>query len=471
MLGALEVCNGVDDDCDGTTDVGEYGDLQGPEPPLSYRPVDYEDEDGDGVANCVDPCPVYVDGAPADPTMAAEGTLGNPWPTIQAGLDGSAGCEQVWVYPGTYVENVRFGGRNVRLESVAGPAETIIDGSDGSGDRRAVVTFDQGEQQPAALVGFTVRNGTGNTIYSSWKEVLADPADDRSGGGIFVAAASPLIQGNVIRDNTVRDQGGGILLYASYAHVIGNEIANNVADDTHDCGGGILATNSEALIEDNDFHHNRCTGSSGDGAGLMAYASSDHIRGNVFWGNRANDNGSGVRLSYYGEVLFEGNLIYGNDGQGLMVSHGTTGRVVNNTIVGNSTYGLYIFISSGSAYSAPLLANNIIAWNDGCGVSDNSDSPFTFLHNDVYANGTNFCGNLSGSSNPTGDDGNISESPRFTAWSDDGDFTNDDFHLRSDSPCHDTGTDATVYGVTTDHEGNPRPRGAGYDMGAFEVQE
>jgi hypothetical protein len=42
---------------------------------------------------------------------------------------------------------------------------------------------------------------------------------------------------------------------------------------------------------------------------------------------------------------------------------------------------------------------------------------------------------------------------------------------RSTSPCHDTGADLSPYGITTDHEGNPRPSGAAYDMGAFELQE
>jgi hypothetical protein len=149
----------------------------------------------------------------------------------------------------------------------------------------------------------------------------------------------------------------------------------------------------------------------------------------------------------------------------------TTGRAINNTIVGNTTYGLCVFISSGSVYSAPLLANNIIVWNDGCGVSDNSSSPFTYQNNNVYGNGTNYCGNLSGGNNSTGEEGNISQNPQFVTWSDDNNFTNDDFHLQSTSPRHDTGADLAPYGIATDHEGNPRPSGAAYDMGAFEIQE
>jgi hypothetical protein len=460
--GASEACNGVDDDCDGTTDVGEFGDLVGP-----GWAIDYQDNDGDGIANCVDPCPVFVDRAPPQNTNAVRGTLGNPWPTIQAGINASGSCDRVLVFPGTYVENVRFNGHHVRLESVSGPAVTTIDGN----RTGAAVTLDQGEQHPAAIVGFRVTRGSGNRIYSLWKEVLATPANDTSGGGIFVKAASPLIQGNVVIGNDVLDQGGGIFLYASYAHVLDNEVADNIARDEHDCGGGIFSTNSEALVERNYIHGNRCTGSSGDGAGLMAYATSDHYRANIFTRNQAQDNGSGARLSYYGEALFEGNLVYGNTGQGVMVSHGTTGRVINNTIIDNTTYGLYIFISSGSVYSAPLIANNIIAYNDGCGVSDNSDSPFVFRNNNVFSNGTNYCGNLGGSSNPTGSNGNISSNPAFVAWTNDNNFANDNFRLGSTSPCRNTGTDVAPYGVTVDFDGNPRMAGAATDMGAFEYQE
>ncbi len=40
-----------------------------------------------------------------------------------------------------------------------------------------------------------------------------------------------------------------------------------------------------------------------------------------------------------------------------------------------------------------------------------------------------------------------------------------DYHLSAGSPCIDTGTDAGVY---TDIDGQSRPSGAGYDMGAYE---
>ncbi len=52
--------------------------------------------------------------------------------------------------------------------------------------------------------------------------------------------------------------------------------------------------------------------------------------------------------------------------------------------------------------------------------------------------------------------------PRFV------DPENGDYHLAEDSPCIDTGTSSAA--PDTDIEGNPRPQGAGHDMGAFESE-
>jgi parallel beta-helix repeat protein len=44
----------------------------------------------------------------------------------------------------------------------------------------------------------------------------------------------------------------------------------------------------------------------------------------------------------------------------------------------------------------------------------------------------------------------------------------DDYHLQSNSPCIDAGI--TLSGVTDDYDGNPRPRGAAFDIGAYEYK-
>ncbi len=44
----------------------------------------------------------------------------------------------------------------------------------------------------------------------------------------------------------------------------------------------------------------------------------------------------------------------------------------------------------------------------------------------------------------------------------------DDLHLSASSPCIDAGDPVTT--LAEDIEGNPRPAGSGYDMGAYEHQ-
>ncbi len=59
-------------------------------------------------------------------------------------------------------------------------------------------------------------------------------------------------------------------------------------------------------------------------------------------------------------------------------------------------------------------------------------------------------------------EGNIKADPLFV------DPDNGDFHLKTNSPCKDAGTDAGVY---VDIDGDTRPQGAGFDIGADEIVE
>ncbi len=75
---------------------------------------------------------------------------------------------------------------------------------------------------------------------------------------------------------------------------------------------------------------------------------------------------------------------------------------------------------------------------------------FDFNYCDFYDNGFE---------TPSGI-GNISDNPMFE------DAINSDFHLTSTSPCIDAGTDTGA--PVIDYDGNLRPQGNGFDIGAFE---
>ena len=129
------------------------------------------------------------------------GTSGDPYTSIQYALSrpSTVDGDQLLVRPGTYVENVDFLGKAVKVVSSSGAAVTAIDGGAG-GAFLSAVTFQSGEGRGSVLEGFTVQNGWG-TIDAAFTFT--------EGGGILILDSSPTIRDCVARDNEA-DKGGGI---------------------------------------------------------------------------------------------------------------------------------------------------------------------------------------------------------------------------------------------------------------------
>src|SRR5262245_56070479 len=98
-------------------------------------------------------------------------------PTIQGAINAASNGDLVQVAPGTYIENINFLGKAIRVASEQGPEVTIIDGNQAG----PVVTFASGETAQSVLNGFTVRNG----------KAAVSPILE--GGGIRIANSSPTI--------------------------------------------------------------------------------------------------------------------------------------------------------------------------------------------------------------------------------------------------------------------------------------
>jgi len=443
--GAPANCDGLDNDCDGLGDVDEG----------------FDDADGDGIANCVDECPVYTD--LANVTGLEDGSYDHPFLTIQeaVGQAGLVACESVLVAQGTYLEDVDFGAVSTLVESADGAELTTIVGT----GTASVVTLDGG-QEGAGIVGFTITGGTGNPDQG-WEETEEGL---HYGGGVLIAYTDARVQDCVITGNQVDGRGGGVFVYGAEAQVLDNEISDNVASRLNNAGGGIAAKHSASLIAGNWITRNVAPAISGDGGGVALVESHDHVRANLITLNSAEGWGDGARLTD-GSALFESNHVQDNLGDGVTVSSYDTSSVVNNTIVGNTAVGLFVYTYQ-VGYAVPAVANNIIAFNGTYGVRDQSNQGFTFVYNDVYGNVIgDYDANLG---DLTGVMGNISEDPLWVAFSDDLDPSNDDLHLGIGSPCIEAGMDAGVYGAEEDFDGVERPQdGDGdefpwYDMGAFE---
>ena len=132
------------------------------------------------------------------------------------------------VAAGSYVENIRFAGRDIVLRSQDGPEVTTIDGSTLP---RAVIEFELGESNACIIEGFRITGGSGSGVFEG----------ERNGGGIWIQEAEPSIIGNIIEHNdatagSIVGLGGGIYCRASFPNselplrapkIIGNTIRFN----------------------------------------------------------------------------------------------------------------------------------------------------------------------------------------------------------------------------------------------------
>jgi hypothetical protein len=154
--------------------------------------------------------------------------------SIQSAIESASDGDIILVDPGTYLGQINFLDKNVTLASLIYSgydqndlAKTILDG-DGQGP---IVTFNDGQDQSAILLGFIIENGSAS----------------QSGGGILIEDASPTIDRNIIHNNhagSCGGTGGGIAVQGeSYPHIFGNVIHDNIVSGECDCicyyGGGV----------------------------------------------------------------------------------------------------------------------------------------------------------------------------------------------------------------------------------------
>jgi hypothetical protein len=423
-----EICDGIDQDCDGSKDE------------------DFDDTDGDSVADCIDDCPVY-----ADPTVTGgDGSLTSPYASIASAitLRGSY-CDEIVLMAGTFDENVDYGGEDLQISSYYGADYTTIAPSAGG----SVVTIASGESSAASLSGVTISGGSGTTgsgspLTSSYTH----------GGGLFVVSADPTITDCVIEGNSVTGFGGGVLLFDYDGTFEDNLVDDNISTTSPNAGGGGVYLDGDAVFVNNEIINNTKGGTSGDGGGLIV-TGSPLIEGNWFEGNTASQGG-GVRSSNANAIIIN-NVFYDNTPSGLTLSYSDTGPVINNTFIDNASYGIHSFTCcgyTGTTGPTSKVVNNIIEGSGSIGILVTGLTTFASLsYNNVHGSGS---ADYSGLTDPTGTNGNISADPVFTSST--------DFSLQSTSPCVDAGTDTSSDGVTDDIDDTSRYSGSGYDMGAYE---
>ncbi|UCG69845.1 MAG: PKD domain-containing protein, partial [Thermoplasmata archaeon] len=235
------------------------------------------------------------------------------------------------------------------------------------------------------------------------------------GGGIYCTSSSPSIINCKIIGNTADRYGGGV--YCSYSNFL--TIANcEISDNVARYGGGIYTSYSLPYIT-NCIINGNTTDQDGGGS------HSDHgslINTNcTFNGNSAGDDGGAIRNSSSSSTIINCTF-YGN-------SAGDDGGAIRN-------------------FSSTSTIKNCILWGDT--PDEICYSGFSVTYSDIQGG---YC-----DPNITQ---NINEDPLFV------DPNAGDLHLQCNSPCIDKGTGNDA--PSTDIDGNPRPLGEGYDIGAYEM--
>jgi len=317
---------------------------------------------------------------------------------------------------------------------------------------------------------------TGCTV--SGNEVLQGP-----GGGLSMISSETSLDECTISDNVASTSGAGADFSNTIADISDCLIENN--SSTGWDGGGVNFSGTEFtlyssailwnsanadgggfMIDSNSSGRiSACTFSGNDahrGGGIFGRALiSLEIDNSIFSGNSAEQSGlnggdgGGCYLEICPEVLYTNCMITDNLAAGTGARGGgfylrdSDPELMNCTFSGNSAWAFFGDPFGGGIYcsdSDPYLTNCIL-WGDEPDeiYSTGSSSP-TVHYSDVQ-------GDWPGT-------GNIDEDPLFL------DPANGDYHLTDASPCMDAGTDDGA--PMDDFEGDQRPVGDGWDMGADE---
>ena len=472
--GGTEVCDGADNDCNGTVD-------DNPTDGDTY----YADSDGDGTGDpsttavaCSTPSGYTDNDWDCDDTDSAEpvvadvisgsssgtGSYGDPLDTLQDAIDRAGTC--VIALQGTYNEEIDLSGVSITVTGVEGRSVTWIDpnfsvcsaatlASGTCSTYGPAVTVAGGTSATPTLSGFTITGGTGTATTTSTSTTCADSSSSYAsgntctveiyeffGGGVYVDGDDPIFDDVAIEDNLLPEYeqykvpggdfhqvwtysyGGGIYVVDGSITITGSDLTENFADQ----GGGIfVGSGGTADIDTSNVLGNEAS----DGAGINLDEGDANLANAVVAFNDADTDGGGIYQQTSGTLTLTNVTTAGNSsstsgsarGDAIYTSSGTTAYAYNSILQGDS--------SNAVAYSAGTATGTYDDWYNA-------------------SSGTTSSGWTSGT-------GDLSTNPKFNNYSNDGNINNDDLSLKSTSPCIDAGDPSSS---SNDADGTTNDMGA-----------
>jgi len=312
------------------------------------------------------------------------------------------------------------------------------------------------------------------------------------GGGLKASGMDVTVSGNLFQGNSCNGGGGGANLSGSALIVTANTFAHNVASTSGWYGGGGLyiagvstsgfgraPVYTPAVVENNDFVSN----AGRDGGGVYVAQGAIKLSRNSFHGNSAEASGGALFVtqpdtSGYSSIVTATANTYVNNfldthswtlGGGDISIAGGELQARNEIIAETVSAAQAIFVTGGAyvGHHVTLVDNGDFALTTDGGMAS--------LTNSIVASST--VGGLAGA-DITSDHtlffncGNPCMSGAVCANSITGDpaFANPlarDYHLTRGSVAIDTGARSNVL---QDFDGEARPAGCGWDIGAYEFQ-
>ncbi|GJL50486.1 MAG: hypothetical protein NPIRA01_17130 [Nitrospirales bacterium] len=366
------------------------------------------------------------------------GTNSQPFRTIEKGVRSISAGDTLYVKSGTYTESIRHWeipiangtSWNNPITIAANPGHTVTVKPKAN---NAFFWIGDGKAKYLIIKGFNVDGG--NSAKHGFKF---------EGGTKYVRVVDCEVK------NTTNS---GVLVSGS-----GNTHHEFINLNAHHNGSGQLdhgmyITTSNNLIDQSDIHHNK-------GYGVHLYSSTNTANNNIVRNVKAYDNntvgvwGCGILLSSgTGNVAYN-NTAYGNFAGLCTIERSASTRIYNNIAYGNDIYGIYV----GKATNTSSRVENNTAYNNGTyGIFVGGAVPNATVKNNIArSNGTNFGLNGASSSH------NMESNPQFV------NAGAKNFRLNAGSPAINAGT--TISGINSDHDGNSRPQGGSFDIGAYEFQ-
>lgn len=320
----------------------------------------------------------------------------------------------------------------------------------------------------------TSGRGGGLYLFASHASLISNTVQHNVaagvGGGLYLLASNAVLVNNTVQSNSAagsaggkgHGMAGGLYLESSHARLVGNAVQDNGSVSS---GGGLYLSNSTGIFTNNlvtgNYIHGGRYWPDGGGSGLRLDGSSARLTNNIIQSNQSQNAACGAICLSSSNIILTNTIIADNlsgVAKGAGLSLGYSSATIRHTTIARNTGGDGSGIHVANGSTVALTNTILVSQTTGITVSAGNTAILeaTLWGVDLWANGTDWGGDgaiLTGTTNVWGN-------PAFV------DPETGDYHIGPGSAAVNTGIDA---GVDEDMDGEPRPAGAGYDLGADEV--